>query len=202
MKRNERGRALFYTRDSGGKAETTPAEYVAWAIRKSEELGTSFDGTARAIEGMIRAGTSVCGDVFLDYDICGNLLSRPGLDAMIKETKNDAAVSLDQLMVVVDSIGDLQVFLERGIAFPDYRVGGVLEGGYGHEHVEHIVLRVDNGGYVLVAPVYQPVRIAGEIEQDRAYRKRGDERQNDGPDRYPELKFFIKNVFFSCQGHN
>ncbi|MHB8865721.1 MAG: recombinase family protein [Pirellulaceae bacterium] len=93
MKRNERGRALFYTRDSGGKAETTPAEYVAWAIRKSEELGTSFDGTARAIEGMIRAGTSVCGDIFLDYDICGNLLSRPGLDAMIKETKNDAAVS-------------------------------------------------------------------------------------------------------------
>lgn len=32
------GRAVFYHRDSGGKHETTPAAYVAWAAR---EAGTS-----------------------------------------------------------------------------------------------------------------------------------------------------------------
>jgi hypothetical protein len=36
--RSSNGRGLFYTRDSGGKSEQTPAQYVGWARRRAEEL--------------------------------------------------------------------------------------------------------------------------------------------------------------------
>ena len=33
--RSEQGRLLFYTRDSGGRHEMTPGQYVEWAIGRS-----------------------------------------------------------------------------------------------------------------------------------------------------------------------
>ncbi len=92
-KRSEKGRALFYTRDSGGKHETTPSEYVRWAQRRAEELGLRFEGTPEAIEAMIWDGRSARGDLFLDFGVQGNILSRPGLDALIKTALNDVNVS-------------------------------------------------------------------------------------------------------------
>ena len=41
LKRKQSGRALFYTRDSGGRHEMTPGQYVCWAQRKATELGLS-----------------------------------------------------------------------------------------------------------------------------------------------------------------
>lgn len=73
--RSEKGRALFYTRDSGGRHEMTPAEYLGWAQRKAVELGLSFDGTPQAIGEMIRTGQARRGDIFLDYGVAGHLLS-------------------------------------------------------------------------------------------------------------------------------
>ena len=93
MKRPEKGRALFYSRDSGGKHEMTPAQYVNWAIGKTVELRLRFSGTGEAIETMIRSGQSHHGDLFLDYDVSGNLLSRDGLDQLIAEVKRDLTVS-------------------------------------------------------------------------------------------------------------
>lgn len=92
-KRKEKGRALFYTRDSGGKHENTPAEYVKWAQREAEVLNLVFDGTPDAIERMIREGRAVLGDLFLDYDVKGNILSRDGLDALTQTALTDANVS-------------------------------------------------------------------------------------------------------------
>ena len=69
-----------------------PAQYVEWARRQAEILGVSFDGTPERIEAMIKQGRSVDGDLFLDYDVKGNLLSRPGLDAMFREALNDPSV--------------------------------------------------------------------------------------------------------------
>jgi hypothetical protein len=80
MKRPEQGRALFYTRDSGGKHEMTPGEYVAWAQRKAQELGLSFHGTPETITSMMRSGRASEGDIFLDFNVQGNILSRKGLD--------------------------------------------------------------------------------------------------------------------------
>src|SRR3989442_1181270 len=85
MKRPKNGRALFYTRDSGGQHEMTPGQYVAWGQRKANEFGVEFGGTPEAIESMIADGRSADGDLFLDYEVKGNLLSRKGLDALIKE---------------------------------------------------------------------------------------------------------------------
>lgn len=93
MKRPIEGRALFYHRDSGGKHETTPDQYVAWAVSRSAELHLSFDGMPDGITAMIQDGRSTNGDLFLDYDVKGNLLSRMGLDAMIKEALRDPNVS-------------------------------------------------------------------------------------------------------------
>ena len=56
MSRTEKGRAIFYTRDSGGKHETTPTQYVAWAKSKAAELSVRFDGTEDAIVAMIKNG--------------------------------------------------------------------------------------------------------------------------------------------------
>jgi len=83
--RAEKDRALFYTRDSGGKHETTPGEYVRWAQRQAEDIGLQFNGTPDRIEAMIRDGESVDEDIFLDYGVQGHILSRPGLDALIEK---------------------------------------------------------------------------------------------------------------------
>jgi DNA invertase Pin-like site-specific DNA recombinase len=91
--RRQIGRALFYTRDSGGKHELTPTQYVSWASRKANELGVSFDGTADAIEDMIHTGSSRRGSLFLDYGVPGNLLSREGLNALLKEAMTDPEVT-------------------------------------------------------------------------------------------------------------
>ena len=90
---NQKPRALFYTRDSGGKHEQTPREYVLWAQRKAEEFGLEFDGHPDEIEAMIRSGRSTSGDIFLDYSVSGNQLRRKGLDALIKTATTDELVT-------------------------------------------------------------------------------------------------------------
>jgi Recombinase/Resolvase, N terminal domain len=87
------GRGLFYTRDSGGKHETTPGEYVRWAQREAAVRGVAFDCTPKQIESMIREGQSRNGDLFLDYGVAGHKLSRAGLDALIHAALTDQAVS-------------------------------------------------------------------------------------------------------------
>ena len=48
------GRALFYLRDSGGRHEQTPGQYVAWALRETLQLKLSFMGSPNDIDEMIR----------------------------------------------------------------------------------------------------------------------------------------------------
>jgi DNA invertase Pin-like site-specific DNA recombinase len=107
------GRALFYTRDSGGRHETTPTEYVAWAAREAAALGLAFDGSPARIEAMIRGGRPVDGDLYLDYDVRGDTLSRPGLDALIARATSDPSVT--------------HVFIPRRdrLARPDHAMDGV-----------------------------------------------------------------------------
>jgi hypothetical protein len=93
MKRTTQGRGLFHTRDSGGKHETTPAKYVEWAMEQARSYGVSFRGTPAQIESMIQEGKVADGDLFLDYDVKGNLLSRDGLDALKAEIGRDLSVS-------------------------------------------------------------------------------------------------------------
>jgi hypothetical protein len=71
----------------------TPSEYVGWAQRQTQELGLQFNGTSDVIEDMIRDGLAVNGDLFLDYGVQGNVLSREALDALIKTALEDLSVS-------------------------------------------------------------------------------------------------------------
>ena len=91
-KRPEFGRALFYSRDSGGRHETTPVEYVQWAKNQSKQLKLKFCGTPEAINRMIKAGEAVSGDLFFDV-INGGEMSRTGLDALLEIARNDPSVS-------------------------------------------------------------------------------------------------------------
>jgi hypothetical protein len=93
MKSVTKSRALFLHRDSGGKAEMTPTQYVEWGQQQAEERGLAFDGTADRIAAMIREGQFSHGDLYLDYDAKGNLLSRAGLDALIEEALADPCVT-------------------------------------------------------------------------------------------------------------
>jgi len=92
-KRLQLGRALFYTRDSGGRYETSHSSHVEWAQANEQKLGLRFNGTPVIIEEMIRLGQFANGDVFLDYDVSGNVLSRPGLNGILDEAKRDLTVS-------------------------------------------------------------------------------------------------------------
>ena len=92
-KRPAAGRGLFYTRDSGGQHETTPGEYVGWAQRTATRLGVAFGGTPERIGAMIRESRSQDGDLFLDYGVKGNLLRRPGLDALFRAALTDPGVT-------------------------------------------------------------------------------------------------------------
>ncbi|MCA9054881.1 MAG: recombinase family protein, partial [Planctomycetaceae bacterium] len=86
-------RGTFYTRDSGGRHEMTLPQYVDWARRRAAELGVTFGGTAAEIETMARSGVSVQGDLFLDYEVAGNQLTRPGLDALRVRLREDKSIT-------------------------------------------------------------------------------------------------------------
>lgn len=87
------GRAIFYSRDSGGKHETTPGQYVGWAQTEAQKLGVQFSGTAADIEELIASKGSQSGDIYFDNCVAGNLLSRPGLDALLKSIESDNGIS-------------------------------------------------------------------------------------------------------------
>ena len=89
MIRATKGRALFYHRDSGGKHEMTPGEYVEWARKEAQQRGLLFDGSAQLIEFMIQNRQSQRDDVFLDYDVKGNALTRLALDALFDRVTKD-----------------------------------------------------------------------------------------------------------------
>ncbi len=91
-KRPEHGRGLFYSRDSGGRHETTPAEYVQWAEKEAKNLKVKFRGTPDAINKMIKAGDSVSGDLYFDI-INGGEMSRTGLNALLETARRDMSVS-------------------------------------------------------------------------------------------------------------
>ena len=93
MSNRSSGRGLFYHRDSGGQHETTPPQYVEWACRKAKELGLAFDGTPQKIDRMIRDGEINDGDLFLDYIVCGNTLTRKALDALFARVATDPEVT-------------------------------------------------------------------------------------------------------------
>ncbi len=92
-KRSERGRGLLYFRDSGGKHEMTPKQYVEWAQRESRKLGLKFAGTPNEIKRMIRDRIPVSGDLFFDYCVPGDQMSRPALDACREEIRRDLNIS-------------------------------------------------------------------------------------------------------------
>ena len=92
-KRPAKGRAVFYTRDSGGKHECTPGQYISWAARDAAQRGLQFSGTPTQIDTMIREGRFADRDVFSDFDVQGHIIDRKGLNALFEEVKRDQNVS-------------------------------------------------------------------------------------------------------------
>lgn len=91
--RPERGRALLYSRDSGGKHEMTPSKYVEWCNAKQILRGLKFTGTPKEIKRMVQDRKPCTGDLYFDYCVSGDLLSRPALDACRDEIRRDGNIS-------------------------------------------------------------------------------------------------------------
>lgn len=89
MTRPKSGRALFYTRDSGGRHEMTPSQYLEWSCRTAKKHSLTFDGNPDSIERMIRENRHQQGDVYLDYGVKGNTFDRKGLQALQDRIKGD-----------------------------------------------------------------------------------------------------------------
>lgn len=113
MRRKESGVAVFYTRDSGGKHEMTPSEYIEWGRKEATKRGLSFCGKPATIQRMIDNGEAELDGIYLDYDVKGNTLSRRGLDALKARVENDFDVT--------------HVFIPRRdrLARPDHPVDGM-----------------------------------------------------------------------------
>ncbi|QGJ68665.1 Hypothetical protein PBC10988_3260 [Planctomycetales bacterium 10988] len=151
--RSEKGSALFYTRDSGGKHEMTPGEYVNWARKTSQKLAVKFQGTPETIDKMIRSGKAVEDDLYLDFGVKGNTFVREGLDALKDRIKRDLEVShlliprRDRLSRPDDPVDALVLereFSSLGITlvFMD-RIVPPLTRGKRPEFVEQIVAMID-----------------------------------------------------------
>ena len=91
--RPERGVGVFYHRDSEGHSDLAPPQYVNWARGEAAKLGVAFSGTAETITAMIASGRSVDHDLYLDFGISGNHLSRPALDALRSRIHADRVVT-------------------------------------------------------------------------------------------------------------
>ena len=153
MSRKQSGSGLFYTRDSGGKHETTPGEYVKWASRRASELGLTFRPTVSDIESMIRNGEAVRGDLYLDYEVPGDELSRTGLDALLARAVSDESVShvfiprrdrLARPCDAVDAVKMENVLRQNGltIVFMD-KVLGPIHNGRRPDVAEQITAIID-----------------------------------------------------------
>ncbi|WP_339686486.1 recombinase family protein [Gimesia maris] len=86
-------RGVGYYRDSGGKHETTPSEYVLWTSRAAKQHNVTFNGSPDQIDRMIRKGLPVDGDIYLDYGVSGNKLSRPALDQLFIDAISDPSIT-------------------------------------------------------------------------------------------------------------
>jgi hypothetical protein len=91
--RPQLGRALFYTRHSEGRSTTTPTEYVRWAADECARRGLRFSGTPELIAQMIDGRKAHVGDIFLDWDVAGNVAARPGLEALIAAVRADRTIT-------------------------------------------------------------------------------------------------------------
>jgi len=86
-------RAVFYLRDSTGQHDQAAQQYAEWAQKKALAEGLLFDGTSQIIDDMIRNGEAEHGDIYLDYNVAGNTLTRPGLSALQTRLAHDREVS-------------------------------------------------------------------------------------------------------------
>tara|TARA_R110001592_G_scaffold355347_1_gene655879 strand:+ start:3251 stop:5251 length:2001 start_codon:yes stop_codon:yes gene_type:complete len=86
-------RSKLYHRDSGGKHETTPGEYVIWAQKAARQHNVTFNGSPEQIDRMIRDVVPVDGDIYLDYITKGNTLSRPALNQLFVDAVSDPSIT-------------------------------------------------------------------------------------------------------------
>lgn len=87
------GTAVCYLRDSQGESDQSPVQYIPWARQQCETLKLAFRGDEATAAQMARSRTPEAGDLYMDYGVSGNLLSRPGLDALRRRVGADISVS-------------------------------------------------------------------------------------------------------------
>lgn len=75
---------VFYSRDSGGRHQTTPPQYVKWACNTAECLGVSFKGKPTDIKHLMKSRQDYDANIFFDFEVEGDRMSRPALNALFE----------------------------------------------------------------------------------------------------------------------
>lgn len=79
---------LFYHRDSGGEHQQTPPQYVKWGIKTAKELGVEFKAKPDDIKKLMTSGKPFDSNIFFDYKVEGDAISRPALNALFEKLQN------------------------------------------------------------------------------------------------------------------
>ena len=92
-RRTSKRHGAFFHRDSGGKHEQSLEQYVCWVTQECNKRDLQFDGSIQSIKRMINSGQCESGDIYLDYEVKGDQLYRPGLSALRERAKCDPNLS-------------------------------------------------------------------------------------------------------------
>ena len=93
MQSRHPGTAILYLRDSAGTSDNSPVQYLPWALEQARKFNLRFRADDAQVRRMLVNGKSADGDLYLDYGVPGNVMSRPGFDAMLKRIESDLQVS-------------------------------------------------------------------------------------------------------------
>ncbi len=86
--KQKQGLGVFYSRDSGGRHQNTPPQYINWAKDRANELGVTFRGKPDDIRQLMKSRTPCDANIFFDYEVEGDRVSRPALDALFDRLEN------------------------------------------------------------------------------------------------------------------
>lgn len=93
MSIRHRKRCVAYLRRSDNKQESSLDTQLTWALKKANQLGLALKVQRSDLDGMRSESRYHHGSIYLDDDLSGSELKRPGFVALIDDVMRDTTIS-------------------------------------------------------------------------------------------------------------